>query len=54
MAERELSCLVYIDPVSDEGTPDAAYIARINFGLRDAGLPQSYVDKTIRRFIPAE
>jgi len=53
MAEQELSCLVYIDPVSDEGTPDAAYIARINYGLRDAGLPESYVAKHIRRFIPA-
>ena len=53
MAERELSCLVYIDPVSEEGAPEAAYIARINYGLRDAGLPESYVEKHIRRFIPA-
>jgi len=53
MAERELSCLVYIDPVSEEGAPEAAYIARINYGLRDAGLPESYVDKHIRRFVPA-
>jgi len=53
MAERELSCLVYIDPVSEEGAPEAAYIARINYGLRDAGLPESYVAKHIRRFIPA-
>jgi gamma-glutamylcyclotransferase len=53
MAEREISCLVYIDPVSDEGAAEAVYIARINYGLRDAGLPESYVDKYIRRFVPA-
>ena len=53
MGERELSSLVYIDPVSEEGAPEAAYIARINYGLRDAGLPESYVEKHIRRFIPA-
>jgi len=53
VAEGELSCLVYIDPVSEEGAPEAAYIARINYGLRDAGLPESYVEKQIRRFIPA-
>jgi gamma-glutamylcyclotransferase len=53
VAEGELCCLVYIDPVSEEGAPEAAYIARINYGLRDAGLPENYVEKYIRRFIPA-
>jgi hypothetical protein len=53
MAEGEISCLVYIDPVSEEGAAKAAYIARINSGLRDAGLPESYVQKYIRPFVPA-
>ncbi len=52
MQEREVNCLVYIDPVTSEGVPDAAYIARINYGLRDAGLPDDYVERVIRRFVP--
>lgn len=54
MKEREVSCLVYIDPVTSEGVPDAAYIARINYGLRDARLPGEYVERVIRRFVPAD
>ena len=53
LADREVHCLVYIDPVTSEGRPDAAYIARINYGVRDAKLPDVYVEKTIRRFVPA-
>lgn len=52
MKEREVSCLVYIDPVTSEGAPGAAYITRINYGLRDAGLPDDYVERVIRRFVP--
>lgn len=36
VAAREVSCLVYIDPVTSEGRPDVAYGIRINHGLRDA------------------
>ena len=53
LADREVDCLVYIDPVTSEGSPDAAYITRINYGLRDAKLPEVYVEQTIRRFVPA-
>jgi len=53
LGEREVSCLVYIDPVTSEGVPDAAYIARINYGLRDARLPGGYVERVVRRFVPA-
>ena len=53
LADREVDCLVYIDPVTTEGRPDAAYITRINYGVRDAKLPDVYVEQTIRRFVPA-
>jgi gamma-glutamylcyclotransferase len=53
LADREVDCLVYIDPVTSEGRPSAAYITRINYGLRDAKLPEGYVAQTIRRFVPA-
>ena len=48
----EIIALVYIDPITEEGNPRHEYIARINSGLTDAGLPESYVSGTIRRFIP--
>lgn len=47
-----LSCLVYIDPIEDEGRPKAEYINRINMGIEDAGLPAEYVRNSIRRFVP--
>lgn len=53
LADRDVNCLVYIDPVTREGLPDADYIARINAGLRDACLPEEYVDHFIRRFVPS-
>ena len=53
LADRDVNCLVYIDPVTSEGRPDAVYITRINYGLRDAKLPEVYVEQTIRRFVPA-
>ena len=53
-AGNNLICLVYIDPVTQEGRPRGEYITRINNGLRDADLPASYVEKYIRRFVPAQ
>ena len=50
--------LVYIDmEITEEGEPREEYIHRINKGVNDAvprGLPEWYIDKYIRRFIPAE
>jgi gamma-glutamylcyclotransferase (GGCT)/AIG2-like uncharacterized protein YtfP len=48
----EIIALVYIDPITEEGHPHQEYIARINSGLADAELPESYVNASIRRFIP--
>ena len=50
--------LVYIDEKRvEEGNPWEEYIHRMNMGLKDAaakGLPKWYVEKYVRRFIPAE
>lgn len=41
----KLRCLVYVDPVQQEGTAEQEYIERIRNGLRDARLPSSYVER---------
>ncbi len=46
-------CLVYIDPVQKEGKPKKEYIERINKGISDSKLPSEYVDRYIRKYIPA-
>ena len=48
---RDLKCLVYIDPVTEEGEPKEEYIARINNGIRDAGFPDEYVSRYLRPFV---
>jgi gamma-glutamylcyclotransferase (GGCT)/AIG2-like uncharacterized protein YtfP len=49
-----LRCLVYVDPVTEEGMPKEEYIARINNGIRDAGFPGEYVSSYLRKFVPEE
>ena len=50
--------LVYIDEKRvEEGEPWEEYIHRMNMGIKDAaarGLPRWYIDKYLRRYIPAE
>ncbi len=53
MAGRDVSCLVYIDPVFEEGEPKEEYIARINNGIQDAGFPDEYTVRYLRPFILA-
>ena len=50
--EAELPCLVYVDPRTELGKVHDEYIGRINRGLRDAGLPEMWVEKVIRKWIP--
>ncbi len=50
---REVDCLVYIDPVVEEGEPKEEYIARINHGIKAAGLSEEYVTRYLRPFVPA-
>ena len=45
-------CLVYIDPVIQEGPPKNEYVNRINVGLADSRFPDEYVEKYIRNKIP--
>ena len=53
IGNESLDCLVYVDPVEEEGRPKAEYIARINKGIRDAKLPLEYVERCIRKYVPA-
>lgn len=51
--DRSLAtCLIYIDPVEEEGLPKAEYIRRINMGIKEANLPPEYVRNSICRFVP--
>ena len=45
-------CLVYVDPVTQEGPPKNEYVNRINLGLADSEFPTAYVEKYIRSKIP--
>ncbi len=49
---RSLGCLVYIDPVTEEGKPKEEYVSRINNGIRDAGFPADYITCYLRPFVP--
>jgi gamma-glutamylcyclotransferase len=46
-------CLVYVDPVEEEGTPWPEYVERINHGLSDSALSPAYITRYVRRFVPA-
>ena len=47
-------CLVYIDPNEAEGKPKEEYINLINKGVADAELPQEYVERYIRKYLPCQ
>ena len=47
-----IDCLVYIASNSTPGIPQEEYIERINIGIKSANLPDDYVQKAIRPFIP--
>ncbi|MDI6764062.1 MAG: gamma-glutamylcyclotransferase [Thermodesulfobacteriota bacterium] len=50
---QSLKCLVYVDPVEHEGEPKQEYIDRINKGILDSKLSSEYINRYIRKFIPA-
>jgi len=54
--QREM--LVYIDHKrTEDDRPKEEYIHRINMGIKDGvleGIPQDYMDRQLRQFIPAE
>ena len=50
--EGLFNCLVYIASDNDMGKPQAEYIERINAGIKSANLPDDYVKKWIRPFVP--
>jgi len=46
------NCLVYIDPITEEGIPKEEYVDRIIKGIADADLYSEYVDRSIRKYLP--
>ena len=48
----EYDCLVYVDPIIQEGIPDFKYISKINEGIADSKLPENYVETYLREKIP--
>ena len=51
-SKGNIDCLVYIASDSTPGIPQDEYIERINLGIKSANLPDDYVQKAIRPFIP--
>ena len=47
-----IDCLVYIASDNNIGKPQEEYINRINLGIKSANLPDDYVKKAIRPFVP--
>ena len=52
ISKGTIDCLVYIASDSTPGIPQDEYIERINLGIKSANLPDDYVQKAIRPFIP--
>ena len=50
---QKLECLVYVDPTREEGKAGQEYMDRINRGLSDSHLPEEYVARYVRKFIPS-
>lgn len=48
-----VEAMVYLDPITEEGTPTTEYARRINVGIVDAALSPDYVARHIRKFVPA-
>jgi hypothetical protein len=56
--KKTIQALIYIDIVNTTpDVPKTEYIHRINMAMQDAlteGIPQSYIEKYVRPFIPPE
>lgn len=50
---KKVCALTYKDPVVSEGAPRKEYVDRINAAVHDAHLSLEYLQRVIRRFIPA-
>ena len=50
--DGSLDCLVYIATDQNQGKPQTEYIFRINAGIKSANLPDDYVRKCIRPYVP--
>lgn len=51
---RVLPCVVYIDPLVEEGVVRKEYIKKINDGLKDAcEIPEWWIKRYVRPYVPA-
>jgi gamma-glutamylcyclotransferase len=44
-------CMVYVDPVEEEGVAWPEYVVRINRGISDAALSSGYVDRYLAKYL---
>ncbi len=45
------SAMIYIDPITEEGSPRAEYVRRIEASIVDAELTPAYVERCIRKWL---
>lgn len=47
----DMSCMLYVDPNTEEGRPKKRYAAEIRKGIKDAKLPADYVKRYLEKFL---
>jgi len=52
-AGQNQECLVYVDPIFEEGKPKQEYIERLKKGIIDTNLTCEYVSRYLREYIDA-
>lgn len=48
---EDMSCMLYVDPNTEEGRPKKRYAAEIRKGIKDAKLPADYVKRYLEKFL---
>ncbi|MBI3884114.1 MAG: gamma-glutamylcyclotransferase [Opitutae bacterium] len=48
---EDMSCMLYVDPIAQEGRPKKRYAAAIRKGIKDAKLPADYVKKYLEKYL---
>ncbi len=48
---EDMSCMLYVDPNTEEGRPKKRYAAEIRKGIKDAKLPADYVKRYMEKFL---
>lgn len=48
---EDMTCMLYIDPITQEGRPAKRYAAAIRQGISDAKLPADYVQQYLEKYL---